>query len=244
MNSRFVARGFILLLLIFLVPHVFAADGRPLFPILEETNGQGSGVSATRSGDSITGKTGAVSFRTIRTTQPTAGADATTQIPIITNYGLAVVAQAPAVLVEWGKMFSATTNFLSTGTTAQTAYMLFRNPNASGVNCKLRKINFYGNGGSFRIYQDPTVTANGTAVTSVGNRQTGQATAQCLVTTLPTVSSNGTVFKSYTVAAQNIRVEEFDFSRWLEPNHFLLVTIAQSGNSAAGSVDIEWAEQP
>lgn len=181
--------------------------------------------------------------QTVRGTQAAAFTDATAQIPSISNYGMPLVQQQPATLAEWGKMFMATTNFVSTGTTAQAALMLFRNPNGSGVNVRIRSMTFYGAGGTFRIYQGPTITTNGTAVTSSGCRQTGQATAQGLVTTLPTISVNGTVFKSFAVANQAVHVERFDFDRWLEPNTALLITIAQSANGTPGSVDIEWSEQ-
>lgn len=149
-----------------------------------------------------------------------------------------------------GQMFHSSSNTAALTGTTEVAYYYFKNPNGSGKNALIYKMTFGPTLGNnyvtYRIYRDPTSSADGTALAENGNRDTGQSSAVVTVFTGPTVSANGSFYKTIVVSGLSGQTLEvpYDFSLWVEPNHSLLITRQLSANTTIGGVTFEWKEQP
>lgn len=146
-----------------------------------------------------------------------------------------------------GKLFSVADNMFMTSAGVDNPIVLIKNPSGSGKVFYLYRTafginveNIYGN---FKMFKNPTVTANGTALTIVNNRISGSETSSMLAYKLPTVSSNGTRIGSYIVAqnASSLITNE-DFAIQLEPNNSILITGDPKSNSREAVITITWAE--
>jgi hypothetical protein len=157
-----------------------------------------------------------------------------------------------AVLNQQG--FSVVSEVLPLAAT-ETATFLIKNPTGSG---KVLKLNFIlcgllqsvgsatGNQDVFRLYLDPTVTANGTAVT-ISNLYSTSSPAASVMTAFssPTVTANGTKLGVYAVATQgnDTCLMPQHLTRILDPGHSWLFTQAGIVNGAStGIVQLEWIE--
>lgn len=182
----------------------------------------------------------------VATTLPSAGTSGTIDQLTVDQYGLAAVRSERSTLTLWGKMFFTSTNYLSTGATAETNLALFRNPNGSGVNCYIRFLNWSAGASgnlNWKVYRGPTVTLNGTATTTVGGRTSGQATAQCILSTAPVTSVRGTGFLNrYSQNNSSSIQDNMDGTIIIEPNTSILITATQSLLGQAGNFDISWSE--
>lgn len=182
-----------------------------------------------------------------RTSQPTALGSTVQGIPGVNKYGMLHAAAAIDTLVEWGKVFRVTTNYVSTGAAPETAFMLLRNPAGYGISIKILGITFQvpvTGSVEYRVYRAPTVTAVGTALTPVGNRQTGQAAAVGLMYRLPTIAANGTLTNA--VHLQNTTTPHRDdsgISRWLDAGNDMLITVEKSGAGVLTCVTVDYVEQ-
>lgn len=137
-----------------------------------------------------------------------------------------------AILFEQGRLFSVNSNVVTLGTTAESPVFLIRNPNASGMTLHLYRISVDIAADSsstyIRVYKNATVTANGTAVATNKLNTDGTYTPQTLGSISPTVTYNGTVYKTWVFAkgignADNGLV--LDGLCTLAPNENLLVTV-------------------
>lgn len=145
-----------------------------------------------------------------------------------------------------GKMFvvaTPQTNITPSGT--ETPFLLIRNPAASGKTLKLR--NFIegvvstNKPTTFRLYFNPTVTANGTAQT-IRNKQSGSATAAvALATTSPTVTAFGNLLNIAVVVAGVFIVPE-DFTLQIPANNSILLTVNATVNNTEVTATVDWAE--
>lgn len=145
-----------------------------------------------------------------------------------------------------GKAFFATSQLVTSGGTAETAYFLVKNPNGSGKNILLDKVTMAApqSGGTiYKFYMNPTVTLNGTALTITGGRQTGQNTAVATIFRLPTVTANGTMFAAIDMPTGATKEIDFDTSKWIEPNNSLLITATQSLLGGTSGIDLQFVEE-
>jgi len=188
--------------------------------------------------------------------------DVSTKIPGVTSGQAPMAASLPVTIASnqtpvptsmlnyyysvAGKMFYASSNYVTTGAAAERPMMLVRNPVASGISlifdaCML---NPPGSGSCiYRTYLNATVTVNGTVVTAVGGRQTGQAAAVGLITTIPTVTANGSLIDSTRIInTADCITMNYDFGFILEPGNNLLFTVEKSGAGVDTSVDLAYAE--
>lgn len=175
-------------------------------------------------------------FAQNKTATPASNVDGTLTNPTADPKGNLITVSEASALSRWGQMFIVTTGVITVGSTAETPFFLFRNPNASGKSVRISKLiltppNGAGNT-TYNFYVNPTITGNGTALTIVGARQTGQATVVSLANKLPTVSANGTLFNSLNLNQGAVYNLDVDFSLWLEANNSILVTSQQSQNGA------------
>lgn len=201
------------------------------------------------------GATGAQTLRTaaniygkVRGITPNPSADEALLQLAIDERARAAIVPPSMMHTLWGINFSASTGRLALTGTTETPLALFRNPNGSGKIVRFQKIYFGPTLGNnyceYKLYINPTITANGTTVTPVGGRQTGQAAAIALVTHTPTISANGSLFKSIVasgLSGQTVPLD-LDFNLFLDPNNSLLVTRTLSSNATIGGTNFEWAE--
>ena len=126
--------------------------------------------------------------------------------------------------------------------------LLLRNPNGSGKTLYIYLVS--GNttitnvSVEFKVFADPTVTANGTSQTSQSRYVGGGAgTAVGLVTTLPTVTSNGAALATSTTGQNSSDVDIVnDFSIAIAPNHSILITASPSSNNRNVAIELSWLE--
>lgn len=174
-------------------------------------------------------------------------ANTTQSSPALMSNLASVQADMAYAFTQWGKMWAATTGIFTPITTVETPVFLFKNPNASGKIVKIQKMYMSAVGGAniteFNIYLNPTILTNGTAITAVGRRQTGQSTLSTTLSKIPTVSANGTLVEVHRITAGTAEeVVDFDFSLWLEGNNNFLITVTES-TAAATTLSFIFAEE-
>ncbi len=153
---------------------------------------------------------------------------------------LVVVHSAPLAPAEgnlWqkrsfeGKGFIVTTNEITVTPSAETNFVLIRNPAASS---KLHRSNDFaltvrteGQNVRLRIYKNPTVTSDGTPVTlNINNnvRTNGNAPVSLVFTSPIITSLQGHLIASYSRNADSIN-RSFDLSLYLEQGESYLITV-------------------
>jgi hypothetical protein len=126
--------------------------------------------------------------------------------------------------------------------------LLVRNPTGSGKTLYVYKLGFGSTVANvsavFKVFSDPTVTANGTsqAATSL-NIGGGAPAASVLSTSTPTITANGAEIESYEAGSNNNSgsfVE--DFSIHVAANHALLITGNPGSNNRDAALTIVWVE--
>lgn len=142
--------------------------------------------------------------------------------------------------------FSSDLNMTTSGT--QNPLVLLKNPSGSGKVIYLYKVIFGTNVtnvlAEFKIYANPTVTANGTAITPISNNIGGGASASIVQAySLSTVSSPGSNLNSFTISQNNSAFSSIeDFSIFIQPDNSLLLTGNPGSNSREASITVVWVE--
>jgi hypothetical protein len=148
------------------------------------------------------------------------------------------------------KLYVASFDFTLTSS-GEKMVLYFRNPNASGktitlVDATFGLTNTVSSEAIIRMYVNPTVTVNGTAVT-VSPAYVGgsQAASVSLLTTAPTVTANGTqYFAAQTSGGANSNGShyEFDQAPILAANNSLLFTGNPDGTNRGLMITLRWME--
>jgi hypothetical protein len=144
--------------------------------------------------------------------------------------------------------FISTTDFNTVSGTTEHPYLLFKNPNASGVLVEVTHLHIGLDNSSarsvYRIYTNPTTTADGTALTE-RNMFVKSGAASPAVTTFknPTVTANGNLYEPNVLAA-NSNSRGVNRYLWLAANNTLLVTVENSVSNAKTLCTIWWTEEP
>jgi len=96
---------------------------------------------------------------------------------------------------------------------------------------------------TFRLFADPTITANGTVFTPVTNNVGSSIASTMLAYTLSVVSSGGTPLDTY-IYGQNSNSLNFlpDFSIHVNPGHSLLVTGNPTSSNRQAAMTLTWTE--
>ena len=140
--------------------------------------------------------------------------------------------------------FAVSTGLLTIGGTSETPVIFVTNP-SSNVNflvSLLRKVlaQTVGHTALFNFYANPTVSANGTALTPVNKRvDSGAPASSMLAYKSPTVSANGSLIGSLMCGNASV-MESSPLA--LNPNQSLLVTVQVSNASDKVQVDLEYHE--
>jgi hypothetical protein len=180
-------------------------------------------------------------------------ANTTTSTVLVEPDGSIYAANALELDVAAGKGFSVVSEVLP-GAATETPVFLIKNPVGSGKKMKVSLLIFgispsvgsaTGNTDLFRLYADPTITTNGTALT-INNldTQTGPPASAMTAFSSPTVTANGTKLGTYCVSSQagSLTIPQ-NASRVLDVGHNWLITQVGIVNGAAtGIIQLEWIE--
>lgn len=145
-----------------------------------------------------------------------------------------------------GTGYAVTTNSLNILGVAEVAFMLIKNPSGSGKNIRVYEIKFGIDGNVndpsiYRVYRDPTITTNGTAITIRNRRKSGAASAMEAYTA-PTVSANGSLLDGETFTS--IEGHDFQDLGWfIEPGEDILITIDPTLTNLSHIISLEWIEE-
>ena len=131
---------------------------------------------------------------------------------------------------------------------ADNPLLLIKNPSGSGKVLFLYKVAFavtvQNTSGLAKLYGDPTITLNGTSVTSqVNNFGDSQPASQMNAFQLPTISVLGARMASYYCGQNSNSVSAVeDMSIHIQPGHSILLTGNPSSNNRLGTLTIIWVE--
>jgi len=140
------------------------------------------------------------------------------------------------------KLYSLSLSFNLPSNGTETRVILIKNPNASGKILKLEYMLFAGSGPTIRIYADPTITTNGTAVTPVATN-VGNATASVITPfTSPTISANGSQILADILSNQTASRIDMRHLITVAENNNMLITGQPTSNNTLIQITLVWAE--
>lgn len=159
---------------------------------------------------------------------------------------------ASSSLADQDKIFQIATTINITGGGTENNFFLLKNPSGSGKKIKLIDINIgFTNTVNvmaiFRLYGNPTITTNGTALTIVPGRIGASVPSSAMTAySTPTISARGTEYSNFTVAggpsADSSYHLDIDQSILIDPNYNLLITGTPDGTNRAVLITVRWAE--
>lgn len=210
-------------------------------------DGSGNPITSTAANSKQHLDVASTEYGTVTLTPPSAAANGA-RVPRPTDArGASFVGTSNELSTLWGMSFNATTDTVTIVTNnTETPFAYVTNPSASGKTLKIYLISFGApSTGSvvYRTYVNPTVTANGTALTIIGGRVTGQNASVASAFKSPTVSANGTLL---SVHRQNLNQDLLvirDYDLFIEPGGSMLVTATVNTNNTAIHLDAEWKEE-
>lgn len=145
--------------------------------------------------------------------------------------------------------FIADTNAVSISSTSETPLFLMKNPNGSGKKIVIRLFQIFAGLSStqvsqWRVYLDPTITANGTSLTPQNMYfQTSPPSPVATAFKSPTISANGTFISLFFQLAGSLNQPEQNFDFVVDPNHNVLVTVQTSSPNVNHNVHLIWSEE-
>lgn len=147
-----------------------------------------------------------------------------------------------------GVYYNSVVEFTLPTNGTESAFFFLKNPSGSGkklfiddVQCDIVT---KGQEALFRMYVNPTSSANGTAAT-ISSSYIGGGTAASSATafTGPTVSANGTKFRVFSVGKDAGSTDvSFNFGLEIAANNTILFTGTPSANNVIVAISIRWAE--
>ena len=154
---------------------------------------------------------------------------------------------ADGIYTDNDKSFSVSASINQTSGGADNPLILIRNPVGSGKRMYIRTLS-YGIPvanvfGTMKLFANPTITANGAALT-IANGQLGSAVASSmLATSLPTIAANGTQLRS-TTYGQNSDAIIVDINGRIvvPPGNNLLITGNPASNNRIAALSLTWIE--
>lgn len=146
-----------------------------------------------------------------------------------------------------GTLFSANVEFtLPTGNT-ESNFFFIKNPSGSArmlyVNDITVDVLTKGHQATFRMYADPTTSANGTTSSITSLNVGGVTTSSMQAFTSPTASARGTRLRTFSSGQDsNSLIVGFNYGMLLQPNHTLLVTGTPEANNVSVACTLVWTE--
>lgn len=151
--------------------------------------------------------------------------------------------------VALNKVFSLSVNVNQATSGTNNPLLLIKNPIGSGVVLYLYRVQLGVNvanvTSNFLISADPTVTANGTPVSSTSNNVGGGSPASAMESySLPTISSIGTQrLATYTYGQNSNSIDSLqDFSIHVAAGHSVLLTGNPTSNNRQAALTLTWVE--
>lgn len=132
---------------------------------------------------------------------------------------------------------------------SETPVLLLKNPSGNSLSIYLRDLLVSALapdiGSIIRVYANPTISANGTAMTVTSFLIGGTNTTTMQAYRNPTVSANGTLLLTSSIlkaiTAESDR--EFTYARIFLANNNLLITLENSATNRDVAVTISWKEE-
>lgn len=153
-------------------------------------------------------------------------------------------------LVNDGTLFSASADITAATSGVDNALLYLRNPIGSGKYIYIWRARLGSTvlnvGMSFKIFQNPTVTANGAALTILNRYVGGPANPSpaVLATTLPTVTTRGDLLTVGNVGQNSNSIDlNEDFAIKVAPGNSILITGNPTSNNRNAAVTIVWQEK-
>jgi len=146
-----------------------------------------------------------------------------------------------------GNCFISGTQLGSIGSTSETPYFLISNPASSGksIFIYIKKMSVATNTAAyatFRFYQNPTVTANGSAL-GINNLRMNSAAISSVVKAYqaPSVSSSGT-FLADLAAANASSTQVSTVVQVIDPGNAMMISVTESTGTVPVAIEICWYE--
>lgn len=128
-----------------------------------------------------------------------------------------------------GKAYVVTTNNILIANSNENDFLLLKNPVGLGKTIRIERIIFGSDENQankstfFRIYRDPTITANGTNL-AINNLKKGGPAGVTTAFKIPAISARGTLLSVGSYQATRIS-EDTDLTVMLQPGENLLITV-------------------
>lgn len=146
--------------------------------------------------------------------------------------------------VKAGKAYVVTTNAVIVAGTSEVAFLLLKNPNASGKTIRIDKILLglenIASISTCRIYRDPTITTNGTALTPVNLLKGGAASIMTAFRS-PAISANGTLM--ITDPVSGVSDHDQDLGLLISPNENMLLTLDPTTTNIPHMITVYYMEE-
>lgn len=124
--------------------------------------------------------------------------------------------------------------------------ILLTNPSGSGKTLLLSKFvsTGYGKsiGATWRLYDNPTITANGTALTLINRKLGSSVTSDMNVYYDPTISARGTLLQSISASDNMTTIIDVKFSIHVPANRSVLLTLDVNAKNYPVGFNAAWAE--
>ena len=143
--------------------------------------------------------------------------------------------------------FTVTTELITIDSNSEKDTMLLKNPSDSGKKICLTHFKFGTDSASvrsiFRIYKNPTITTDGTALTVASTYvKSSPASSEMELYKLPTISDRGQIL-NIDIAPSNSPSKGLNRFYWVDPGNDILVTVDNSVSNAKTFSDIYWIER-
>lgn len=142
-----------------------------------------------------------------------------------------------------GKGFGVVTDAFLLATTNKTDVMLIKNPSASGIITRLKRLHTSPNRDfvNIEIYRNPTITSNGTSLTPFNHKLSGgSATTQVFQS--PVISSRGTLVFTGKLGAF-LNPIDFELAKFLESGESLLIVLQARVINIEVDLTLDFAEE-
>lgn len=150
-----------------------------------------------------------------------------------------------AVLAGMG--FVATTNNITVANANETVFMLIKNPSNSGKTARLHRLTIGSDENQankmafYRVYRDPTITNNGTAL-NINNLKKGAGGSVLTAFKLPTISANGTLLAVGNAGAVVQSTDQMDLGNLISLGENILITVDATAGGFDFFVTVYWEE--
>lgn len=166
----------------------------------------------------------------------------------VTTQGQLEVYARNSPLALGDSCFTISTNKITlSGTGTEYPFLLFDNPNSSGKVVRVINIwqQFFPEATAkwswMRLYRDPTVTANGTALTILKGKKNQSATSVISAYKVPTITSVGSLIRSGNLVEGTMSYYD-NGGLFIDQNEKVLCTIETSTGNRDHIVSVLWSE--